>query len=62
MRVGAPIDRDVILKEDDPLEFLRRHIETMRLELRAELRERTKGKWPPPGIADRPYWEYEESS
>ncbi|MHC4910102.1 MAG: lysophospholipid acyltransferase family protein [Planctomycetota bacterium] len=60
MKVGTPIERDEVLKHDDPLAFLRRHIETMRLELRAEIRRRSNGAWPPPGLADKPYWDYPE--
>jgi len=40
---------------------LKREIETMRLQLREELRTATNGKYPPPGPADTPYWENEES-
>jgi 1-acyl-sn-glycerol-3-phosphate acyltransferase len=41
------------------LERLRRQIESMRLELRAGLRRATRGRVPPPGPADRAYWEGE---
>lgn len=39
------------------MERLRREIETMRLDLRRELRAATAGRLPAPGPADRPYWE-----
>ena len=43
----------------EAVEELKRRIETARLELRAELREQTRGWWPPPGLGDQPYWERE---
>jgi len=39
------------------LENLRSRIEELRMRCRARLRERTHGAFPPPGVADRPYWE-----
>jgi hypothetical protein len=36
---------------------LRHRIEELRMRCRARLRERTHGTFPPPGPADRPYWE-----
>ena len=39
------------------LENLRSRIEELRMRCRAKLRERTHGAFPPPGAADRPYWE-----
>jgi hypothetical protein len=39
------------------LERLRHRIEELRMRCRARLRERTDGAFPPPGPADRAYWE-----
>ena len=60
---GTPIPYDELeaIGPDAMLEKLKREIETMRLQLRAELHRVTDGKYPAPGPADRPYWEQEES-
>jgi hypothetical protein len=39
------------------LENLRRRIEELRMRCRERLRARTGGAFPPPGPADRPYWQ-----
>jgi 1-acyl-sn-glycerol-3-phosphate acyltransferase len=61
VRVHAPITPEELKDRlaggtDAFLEGLRREMETARLESRARLRERTHGAWPPPGVADTPYW------
>jgi len=55
VKAGAPIDPEELLKhgQDEALERLRREIDTMRLELREEMRRRTNGRFPAKGIADR---------
>ena len=45
---------------DAAMERLKREIETMRLELRTEIRQETKGRLPAPGPGDVPYWKQEE--
>jgi 1-acyl-sn-glycerol-3-phosphate acyltransferase len=48
------------LKSVDPTEAVdrvQRQIETVRLRLRAELREETRGRFPAEGPGDKPYWE-----
>lgn len=52
--VGEPIPHDELLKDgpDEALRRLAREIDAMRLELRAKLRERSKGKLPAPGPGD----------
>ena len=35
-------------------------LETMRLELRHDIRQETKGRLPAPGSGDEPYWTQEE--
>jgi 1-acyl-sn-glycerol-3-phosphate acyltransferase len=46
---------------DAALEYLKRAIETMRMELRAQMRRSTNGKFPPPGPGDFPYWKRSDS-
>ncbi len=41
---------------DAAMEKLKREIETMRLELRSEIRRETQGRLPAPGPGDEPYW------
>ena len=59
VRAAAPIDCDELMADgpDAALERLRQSIETMRLELREKIRADTNGRFPPPGPADRPYWD-----
>lgn len=56
VRYGKPIDAADLLKHGTrgSLGRLEREIDAMRLELRADLRRRTKGKFPPPGPGDAP--------
>ena len=53
---GSPIPADQLLSLDpgEMLERLRGDIDTLRLEARRILRERSGGRWPPPGPADEP--------
>jgi 1-acyl-sn-glycerol-3-phosphate acyltransferase len=59
VKVGEPIRFETLraLPPDEGLELIRRRIEEMRLELRADIREATNGRWPRPGPGDRAYWE-----
>jgi 1-acyl-sn-glycerol-3-phosphate acyltransferase len=61
VQAGPPITAEELMQggPDAALETLRRNIETMRIELRASLRKRTRGTYPAPGPADKPYWEHE---
>jgi 1-acyl-sn-glycerol-3-phosphate acyltransferase len=56
--IGTPTSsRDLVaLGPDIALERLRREIETMRMDLRHEIRTRTGGRRPKPGAGDMPYW------
>lgn len=56
---GSPIPAEDLLAMEPAaaMERLRREIETMRLDLRRELRAATDGRFPAPGLGDRPYWE-----
>ncbi len=58
-RVGRIIEWSELdaMDRDEALDMIRRELEVMRLELRAELRRRSRGRYPRPGIADIPYWE-----
>ena len=58
-RIGEPIRAETLLamSTEEALDHLRRRVEELRLACRAELRERTGGRWPEPGPADRPWWE-----
>ena len=51
-----PAQELTALGPEKALEHLRRIIETKRLELRKELRAKTRGRYPAPGPADEPYW------
>lgn len=64
IKVGEPIATSELVRDgaDLALERLRREIERLRLEARADLRRHSKGRWPKPGPADRPYWEVAERS
>lgn len=55
---GHPVSAEDLLRDgpEAALESLRRQIEEMRMELRAIIRERSRGKYPAPGVADEPYW------
>ena len=60
--IGEPIPPETVelWSAEGPdvfLENLRSRIEELRMRCRAKLRERTRGAFPPPGPADRPYWE-----
>jgi 1-acyl-sn-glycerol-3-phosphate acyltransferase len=61
VRIGEPIPAEELLalSPEDAIERVRREIETMRMAIRTEMRDRTKGAWPPPGPGDHPYWERE---
>lgn len=63
-KAGPPIPPDTLLGDgDEPgLECLRRTIETLRLELRSELRRVTGQRWLRPGPGDQPYWERQETT
>lgn len=54
-----PFDEAALKEPDQLLDSLRRKIETMRLELREEIKRRSKGKYPRRPEGDRPYWESE---
>ncbi len=60
-RAGPPIPAEELLavSTEEALDRLRREIEEMRMQLRADLRKRTKGRFPRPGAGDTPYWERE---
>ncbi|MFK7960144.1 MAG: lysophospholipid acyltransferase family protein [Phycisphaerales bacterium] len=60
-RIGTPIPAAELLALDTPaaLDRMRRAVEEIRLELRAELRAASGGTYPAPGPGDRPYWERE---
>ena len=62
VKAGPPIDGEELLKDgpDSAIRRLRREIETLRMELRQELRSKTKGRYPAPGPGDQPFWECEE--
>ena len=53
---GAPIPHEDLMRDgpDTALERLAREVDRLRLELRAELRRVTKGRYPPPGLGDGP--------
>lgn len=53
---GHPIPYDELMKDGPEAAMIRlaREVETMRLELRAKIRERTGGKYPAPGPGDVP--------
>jgi len=62
VEVGEPIPPETVRAwaregSDVLLERLRRRIEELRMNCRARLRARSGGRFPPPGPADRPYWE-----
>jgi 1-acyl-sn-glycerol-3-phosphate acyltransferase len=53
---GQPIDHEELMKDgpDAALERLALEVDALRLALRAELRCTTNGRYPPPGLGDRP--------
>ena len=55
--VGELIPNDELLAEgpDEALRRLEREIDVMRMELRAELRSKSKGRYPAPGPGDQPF-------
>lgn len=56
VKYGDPIDSTELLKDgpDAGLEILRLRIEALRRDLRAELREESRGRFPAPGPGDEP--------
>lgn len=58
-RVGRIIEWAELeaMDRDEALDMIRRELEVMRLELRAELRKRSRGRYPRPGPADIAYWD-----
>ena len=63
-RVGEPIEAEELLSLStaDALQLLQERVERLRLECRAELRQRTGGRWPSPGPGDVPWWERDEAA
>ncbi len=63
-RIGDPIRAETLLEMStaEALDHLRRRVEELRLACRTELRDRTDGRWPEPGPADRPWWETEDEA
>lgn len=57
VRFGPPIDFATLkaMGPDAGLDFLARAVDTLRLELRSQLRTQTRGRLPAPGPADRPF-------
>ena len=60
---GDPIDAEFLLsmKPDEALEYLRRKVDDLRMELRAEIRRRSKGRYPKAGLGDKPVAELSEA-
>jgi 1-acyl-sn-glycerol-3-phosphate acyltransferase len=56
VQIGEPLSPEqcAAMSNDELTTYLRRTIDAMRLDLRARLREETKGRFPPPGPADAP--------
>ena len=52
--VPIPAEQLLSLEPDQMLERLSGEVDTLRLEARTILRERSGGRWPPPGPADEP--------
>ena len=61
VNVGDAVEAETLLamEDGDALAWLRTRIEELRLEAREDLRQRTNGRAPVPGLADQPYWEHE---
>jgi len=51
---GIPSSELLAMKPDEALLRIATEIDQLRLKARARLRERTRGRYPPPGIADTP--------
>jgi 1-acyl-sn-glycerol-3-phosphate acyltransferase len=62
IRAGEPIPYEIQEREgaDAMMDLLKRHIETMRLELRAELRNTTRGRYPAAGVGDAAFRENDD--
>lgn len=62
-RLGRPIPHAELLAEgpEAAVDRLHREIEAMRLELRTALRDDTHGRYPPPGPADRSFFDQPSS-
>lgn len=56
---AEPIPAEEVLADgvEAGIERLKRQIDAMRLELRADMRRRSGGRYPAPGPADAPYWQ-----
>ncbi|MFG0284093.1 MAG: lysophospholipid acyltransferase family protein [Phycisphaerales bacterium JB039] len=56
VRFGAPLDPEALLRDgpEGAVRHLETQIDTMRLELRAQLRRASAGRFPAPGPGDRP--------
>jgi 1-acyl-sn-glycerol-3-phosphate acyltransferase len=63
VQVASPISAADLLSNgtEEGLERLKRTIERIRLDLRAQLRRQSGGRHPAPGKGDRPYWEYQSA-
>ena len=63
-KYGEPIDAEFLLAMDpeEALEYLRRKVDDLRLELRAEIRQRSNGRYPKPGLGDKSVVELTETS
>ncbi len=61
VKAAPAIPSDDLLRDppDVAMDRVRRQIETLRLELRRELRQATKGRYPAPAPGDLPYWQRE---
>ncbi len=64
VKAAPAIEYDELMCDgpEQALERLRRTIETMRLELREDLRRSSGGRYPAPGPGDEPYWERPDES
>ena len=59
VKIGEPFAAAELLNlsPEAAMDRLRRRIETMRLELRGQLRKASRGRYPAPGPGDLPFWE-----
>lgn len=64
VKAAPAIAAEDLLKDgpDAGLERLKRAIETMRLELRTEMRSASGGRYPARGLADQPYWQHQPTA